>query len=252
MIARRADFAAPTEPAPSRWALRSPADTQDGQDLVALGADLEPGTMVAGYRAGLFPMGVGTEGRDPLGWWSPDPRGVIGPGDLHVSRSLSRSLRRFDVTIDADLGGVLAGCADPRRSGSWITDDLISAYRQLHTLGFVHSVEVWSEDTLVGGLFGVAIGGLFAGESMFMAATDASKAALVTLVRHLESVAGPDDTRPGTAWLVDVQWCTDHLARMGARTISRQSYLSRLPSLLGGAHLWPSPVRHSAPTGPRG
>ncbi|MGB5953706.1 MAG: leucyl/phenylalanyl-tRNA--protein transferase [Ornithinimicrobium sp.] len=219
--------------------LEVPAEAPPGEDLVALGADLEPGTMLAGYRAGLFPMGLGADGSDPLGWWSPDPRGVIRPGDLHVSRSLVRAMRRFEVTIDTDLGAVLAGCADSRRPGRWITPELLTAYRQLHDAGFVHSIEVWEDGQLAGGLFGVCVGGLFAGESMFRRRTDASKAALVATVRHLEAASAADVSGSLGPWMLDVQWCTEHLASMGAQAISRHSYLSALPEVVAGGHRWP-------------
>ncbi|MGB3186663.1 MAG: leucyl/phenylalanyl-tRNA--protein transferase [Ornithinimicrobium sp.] len=238
VIAERRAFGTTTEPEPSRWRLQVPADAP-GQDLVAVGADLEPGTLLAGYRSGLFPMGVGEGGRDPLGWWSPDPRGVIGPGDVHVSRSLSRAMRRFEVRIDTNLEGVMAGCADLRRAGGWITPDLLRAYRRLHRLGYVHSVEIFQDEVLVGGLFGIAIGGLFAGESMFRRRTDASKAALVALVRHLEASGDMASSAPDARWLIDVQWCTEHLARMGAREVGREQYLKGLPALTAGHHRWP-------------
>ena len=155
----------------------SAQDADPGEDLVAVGADLEPGTILAAYRAGLFPMGLGPGGTAPLGWWSPDPRGVLLPGELHVSRSLRRSLRSFEITVDRAFDEVVAGCADPSRDGAWITPEIHAAYRALHRLGWVHSVEVWRAGELVGGLYGVAVGRLFAAESKFHRATDASKAA---------------------------------------------------------------------------
>lgn len=214
--------------------------TADSEDLIAVGADLAPGTMLSAYRRGLFPMGVGPGGSDPIGWWCPDPRGVIGPGDLHVSRSLSRALGRFEVRIDTDLEGVFDGCADVRRPGGWITAELLEAYRRLHLLGWVHSVEVWTDGALAGGLFGVAIGGLFAGESMFHRVSGASKAAMVGLVNHLEQAPAPSPTGAGSnTWLIDVQWRTEHLASLGARDIPRQAYLRALPDLVGSSHRWP-------------
>lgn len=206
----------PVEPPPTSWDLTC-AGAQPGEELVGVGADLEPGTILAAYRAGLFPMGLGEGGSEPLGWWSPDPRGVLLPGDLHVSRSLRRSLRGFDVTVDRDFGAVVAGCADPSRDGAWITPQIARAYRRLHDLGWAHSIEVWRERRLVGGLYGLAVGRLFAGESMFHTATDASKVAVVALVETL--------SEDGEPWLLDVQWHTPHLGSLGVRSVARPDYL---------------------------
>jgi leucyl/phenylalanyl-tRNA--protein transferase len=189
-------------------------------DVVGLGADLEPGTILAAYRRGLFPMRVEPDG--PLAWWSPDPRGVIPLDGLHMSRSLRRSCRQFDISVNAAFDEVMRGCADPSRSSGWIDEEFIAAYTRLHELGWVHSLEVWTRDNpreLAGGVYGLAIGGLFAGESMFHRRTDASKVALVALVERL---------RAGGARLFDVQWLTDHLASLGAREISREEYLALL------------------------
>ena len=204
----------PCEPPPSVWELPDPA-TAPGSDLVGVGADLEPGTILAAYRAGLFPMPV--EG--VLGWWSPDPRGVLPLDRLCVSRSLRRSCRRFDVRVDTACVEVIAACADPGRANGWISEGIQRAYTELHRLGWVHSVEAWTDGELAGGLYGVAVGGLFAGESMFHHRTDASKAALVALVSLLAD---------GGATLLDVQWRTPHLARLGVVEIPRAEYLSRL------------------------
>ena len=141
--------------------------------------------MLEAYARGLFPMGLGAAGASPIGWWSPDPRGILRPRDLHVSRSLRRSLRHFEIRVDTDFEGVVAGCADPSRDGRWITPEIVEAYTELHRMGWAHSVEVRQDGQLVGGLYGIAIGGLFAGESMFHTATDASKVAVAGLVRHL-------------------------------------------------------------------
>ncbi|MCZ7531440.1 MAG: leucyl/phenylalanyl-tRNA--protein transferase [Acidimicrobiia bacterium] len=208
----------PVEPPPSPWELPDPADADD-RGVVGVGADLEPGTLLDAYRHGIFPMRLGTGG--PLGWWSPDPRGVIPLDGLRVSRSLRRSTRRFTTSVDRAFDQVIRGCADPTaREGGWIDDSFIDAYSELHRLGWVHSVETWDRrGALVGGLYGVAIGGFFAGESMFHTATDASKVALVALVDHL---------RARGAVLLDVQWCTDHLTSLGAVEISRSVYLGRL------------------------
>lgn len=214
----------PVEPAPSRYAFDL-AVAVPGEDLIGVGADLEPGTLLAGYRSAVFPMGLGRHGRGPLGWWSPDPRGVLPLDELVVSRSLSRSCRRFEIRLDTAFDDVVAACADPRRPGRWITPRIAEAYRRLHGLGWAHSVECWREGRLVGGLYGVALGGLFAGESMFHRETDASKVALVALVRLLAE--DRDDRR-----LLDVQWRTEHLASLGVREINRQEYRRRLARAL--------------------
>lgn len=203
----------PIEPPPTPWQLDL-GQVLPGEDLVGVGADLAPGTVLAAYRAGLFPMGVGRGGRGPLGWWSPDPRGVLFPRDLRVSRSLRRSLAKFEFTVDQDFAVVIRACAAPQRDGAWITPQIIDAYTALHDLGWAHSVETRLDGELVGGLYGVAIGGLFAGESMFHHATDASKAALV----HLVSLVSQDG-------LIDVQWRTEHLATLGITEVSRTTYL---------------------------
>ncbi|WP_152186168.1 leucyl/phenylalanyl-tRNA--protein transferase [Segeticoccus rhizosphaerae] len=214
----------PIEPPATLWHL-SLASAQAGEDLVGVGADLEPGTVLAAYRRGLFPMGLGEHGAGPVGWWSPDPRGVLLAGGLRVSRSLRRSLRRFEVTVDTAFGDVVAGCADPNRDGRWITPEVVAAYSTLHGLGWAHSIEVWQDGELAGGLYGLAIGGLFAGESMFHRRTDASKAALCGLV---DLLAADGDPRR----LVDVQWRTDHLATLGVVEVPRGDYLRRLRAAL--------------------
>lgn len=221
----------PAEPDPTRWVLPDPRRA-DGDGLVALGADLEPGTLLAAYRCGLFPMPVDRPlRRDPvLAWWSPDPRTVIPLDGLRVPRSLRRSRRRFEIRVDTAFGQVVRGCADPHRSGGWISSEIGSAYGRLHELGWAHSVESWTPDgRLAGGLYGVAIGGLFAGESMYHErrpwARDASKVALVGLVELLRADGEPDR-------LLDVQWMTPHLERLGALPIPRATYLDRLTATL--------------------
>jgi len=194
-----------------------PDPRQADGDLVGIGADLRPGTILTAYRSGLFPMPV--DGR--LAWWSPDPRAVLEPGRLRVTRSLRRSCRHFDVRVDSAFTEVVAACADPGRPGGWISQAIRDAYAELHRLGWAHSVEAWSGPHLVGGLYGVAVGGLFAGESMFHRETDASKVALVGLV----SLLGRDA-------LIDVQWQTDHLSSLGVIEISRSDYLDRLTAAL--------------------
>ncbi len=210
----------PVPPPPTGWLLGA-ARPAPGDDLVAAGADLEPGTLLEAYRIGLFPMGLGRDGQGTVGWWSPDPRGVVPAGGLRVRPSLRKVLGRFEVTVDTAFGEVVAGCADPSREGRWITPEVEAAYRRLHELGWAHSVETWRDGRLVGGLYGVSIGGLFAGESMFHRVRDASKVALVALVHRFHADGDPRR-------FVDVQWATDHLRRMGAEEWPREEYLRRL------------------------
>ncbi|MGG5257644.1 leucyl/phenylalanyl-tRNA--protein transferase [Phycicoccus avicenniae] len=214
----------PTEPPESPWQLDT-ARATPGDDLVAAGADLEPGTLLAAYRLGLFPMGLGPDGGGTTGWWSPDPRGVIPAGALRVRPSLRKVLPRFETSVDRAFADVVAGCADPERDGRWITPAVAAAYTRLHELGWAHSVEVWQDGALVGGLYGVSVGGLFAGESMFHRVRDASKVALVELVRRFHADGDPRR-------IVDVQWSTDHLRGLGAQEWPREEYLDRLAEAL--------------------
>jgi leucyl/phenylalanyl-tRNA--protein transferase len=211
----------PAEPPPTPWRF-PPVDEADEHGIVGIGADLEPGTLLGAYRHGVFPMPIGPRG--PMGWWSPDPRGILPLDGLVVARSLRRSGRRYEIRIDTSFDEVVAGCADPRRPGGWITDEIRVAYGELHRLGWAHSVEAWDDDGLAGGLYGVAIGGLFAGESMFARRTDASKVALVALVDVLRE--------DGVDRLLDVQWQTEHLATLGAVEVPRSAYLVRLREAL--------------------
>jgi leucyl/phenylalanyl-tRNA---protein transferase len=212
---------------PSRFELPDPSPG-DG-DVVAVGADLEAGTLLQAYRRGLFPMGL-PDGH--LGWWSPVERAILPLRGLHISRSLRQSTRRFQVSVDADFEGVIRGCADSRRRDPWITGDFVEAYTTLHRLGWAHSVEVWdNEGRLVGGLYGVAIGGLFAGESMFHEVRDASKVALVHLVVVMNRGGGS---------LLDVQWQTPHLESLGAVVIGRDAYLGKLHEALSGPDVFES------------
>ena len=216
------------EPPPSPYVF-PPAREADESGVVAVGADLAPGTLLQAYRSGLFPMPLRDE---LLAWWSPDPRGVIPLDGLRVSRSLRRSCRRYAVTVDKDFEAVIDACADPQRPHGWISPAMRAAYVDLHHLGWAHSVEAWTADgELAGGLYGVAIGGLFAGESMFHRHADASKVALVTLVERL---------RGGRATLLDVQWVTPHLASLGAIEIPRVEYLDRLAAAVHRPARWPS------------
>jgi leucyl/phenylalanyl-tRNA--protein transferase len=214
----------PVIPPPSRYVFDA-SGADEGEDLVGVGADLAPGTVLEAYARGLFPMGLGAAGAPPIGWWSPDPRGILRPEDFHVSRSLRRSLRHLEVGLDTDFEGVVAGCADPERSGGWITPEIEAAYTELHRMGWAHSIEVRRDGELVGGLYGIAIGGLFAGESMFHRETDASKAAVAGLVKLV--TADGDPRR-----LVDVQWRTPHLASLGVSEVSRGEYLKLLSAAL--------------------
>lgn len=209
----------PIEPPPSPWLFADPDDDRY-DDLVGLGADLEPGTLLAAYRRGLFPM-PGDRRGDPLLWFSPVHRGVLPAGGLKVSKSLRRSMRDFEIRIDSAFDQVVAACADPSRPQGWIDDRIRAAYGDLHRLGWAHSVEAWRDGRLAGGLYGVAIGGLFAGESMFHRETDASKVALVGLV---EAVSDTD----AAGRLLDVQWSTPHLASLGIVEIARTDYLAKL------------------------
>ena len=172
-----------------------------------------------------------------LGWWSPVERAILPLGGLRVSRSLRQSVRRYQVTVDVAFDDVIRGCAYPEREGSWITAEFIDTYTQLHSLGWAHSIEVWDNtDDLVGGLYGVNVGGLFAGESMFHRARDASKVALFHLMVVMSS---------GKGGLVDVQWLTSHLENLGAVAVGREQYLELL-----GEHLaLPSPFPGARPTG---
>lgn len=197
-----------------------PAESADEEGIVGVGADLEPGTLLAAYRSGLFPMPIGVDRAEVLAWWSPDPRGVLPLDGLLVSRSLRASCARFEMRVDSAFEAVIDACADPDRTGRWITREVRDAYVELHRLGWAHSVETWAPDgTLAGGLYGVAIGALFAGESMFHRERDASKVALVHLVAALE---------PDGGGMLDVQWSTPHLATLGVVEIPRTEYLRRL------------------------
>jgi leucyl/phenylalanyl-tRNA--protein transferase len=206
----------------SRWRF-PPADEWPDQDLVAGGADLDPATVVDAYRRGLFPMAVtGLPG--VLGWWSPDPRGILPLDGMRITRSLRQSAKRFRISVDTCFEQVIRGCADPSRDDGWITGEFIEAYVRLHQLGWAHSVEVFdASGALAGGLYGVRIGRFFAGESMFHRQRDASKVALMFLVQIM---------RDSGMTLLDTQWCTEHLASLGAIEVPRTEYLERLRAAL--------------------
>jgi leucyl/phenylalanyl-tRNA--protein transferase len=212
----------PTELPPTSWDFPDSLHAID-DDVVGMGADLEPATLVAAYRRGLFPM-PGEAGL-PMLWWSPDPRGILPLDGLRVSRSLRASVRRMTVRVDTAFDEVIRACADPARDSGWIDERIVDAYTRLHELGWAHSVETWQDGRLVGGLYGVAISGLFAGESMFHRVTDASKVALVGLGELLRDEHA--DRR-----LLDVQWSTPHLASLGAVEVRRSTYLEALQAAL--------------------
>jgi leucyl/phenylalanyl-tRNA--protein transferase len=212
----------PPQPVPpTAWLLPDPAEADD-DGVVGVGADLSPSTLVDAYRRGIFPWphpGV------PLPWFSPDPRGVLYLDEVRVSRSLRQRLRRsgWTTTVDAAFRAVVDGCAKGRGDvGTWISPAMGRAYGRLHDLGWAHSVEVWDGDRLVGGLYGVQVGGVFTGESMFHREDDASKVALVDLAARFHAAGGR---------LLDVQLTTDHLRSLGARDLERERYLE----LLAGA-----------------
>jgi leucyl/phenylalanyl-tRNA---protein transferase len=194
----------------------------DETGLVAVGGDLRPQRLIQAYRSGVFPWYAAGE---PICWWSPDPRAIFELDGLYISRRLARTLRsgRFQVTINQAFGGVIRGCAEARAEGTWITPEMIEAYETLHHRGHAHSVEVWEAGELAGGLYGVAIGGLFAGESMFTRRRDASKVALAHVVERLQQ---------RSFQLFDIQLLSAHTASLGAVEIPRKDYLERLRQAL--------------------
>jgi leucyl/phenylalanyl-tRNA--protein transferase len=212
-----------------------PADSWRPDDLIGVSREFDADLVLEAYRSGVFPM---PSRRHLMGWYSPLHRGVLPLDGLRVTRSLRKVLPRFEIRFDSDFEAVLDGCADPRRDGGWIDRDIRTIYSQLHRAGYVHSVEAWTETgELAGGLYGVSVGGLFAGESMFHRpdiGRDASKVALVALVQHLQAAGGE-------ARLLDVQWRTEHLASLGVVEIPRAEYLRRLAAALElPAPHWPA------------
>jgi leucyl/phenylalanyl-tRNA--protein transferase len=201
---------------PSRFFLDPERADADG--LVGIGGDLRPPLLLDAYRRGIFPW---FDEDSPILWWSPDPRAIFELDGLHVSRRLARTVRsgRFTATFDRAFAEVMHGCAHRPGVGVWITTDMIAAYTRLHEMGHAHSVEVWHEGRLAGGVYGVTVGGLFAGESMFTQVRDASKVALVHLMEHL---------RQSGFQLFDVQFLNGHTASLGAIEIPRREYLARL------------------------
>lgn len=209
--------APPRPPGPSRWILPAP-ETADEHGVIGVGADLHPATLVDAYRHGIFPW---PHDDLPLPWFSPDPRGVIDLHGVHVSRSLRTTLRRsgWATTVDHDFPAVLAACRHRPGEGTWITDPMAEAYGELARLGWAHSVEVWGGDRLVGGIYGLLIGGVFTGESMFHRVGDASKVALVDLGNRLALAGGV---------VIDTQLTTPHLRSMGATDVARATFLELL------------------------
>ena len=207
-----------------------PPELADEDGFVGIGGDLSPRTLLRAYADGVFPWY--NEG-DPILWWSPDPRTVIeladgaapggtpGYGGLHVSRRLARTIRsgRFRVTVDRCFEAVMRACGENRDGGTWVTPDMLAAYAEMHRLGHAHSVEAWAGEELAGGVYGLAVGGLFAAESMFYRVTDGSKVALAALVARL---------RERGFMLLDVQMKTAHTERLGATDVPRAEYLRRL------------------------
>lgn len=210
----------PSELGPCRWEFPRNENWPDS-DLVGSGADLEPATLIHGYRRGVFPMPAEPDTRPPdLAWWSPLTRAILPLDGLIITRSMRRSSKRYTIRVNSSFEAVMRGCAAPHRPGAWLNQEFIDAYVRLHELGWAHSVEAFNEyDQLVGGLYGVRIGNFFAGESMFHLARDASKIALMTLVNMMTE---------SSMWLLDVQWQTPHLASLGAVEIGRHDYLARL------------------------
>ena len=216
------------------------------EDLVAFSDQFDTDLVLAAYRSGVFPMPLPQAFfRARMAWWSPLRRGILEPSALRVSRSLRQSARHFHVTLNQAFPAVLAGCADPSRPDGWIDEDIRRVYTDLHRAGLAISVETWTEaGELAGGLYGVSLGGLFAGESMFCRrdiGRDASKVALRHLVQ--EWLASPEHRR-----LIDVQWATPHLVSLGAIEIDRRDYLARLAEVIDQpAPPWPAPPADLAP-----
>ncbi len=189
--------------------------------LLAVGGDLSPGRLLTAYQMGIFPW---YSDDSPILWWSPDPRWVLPPSRIHISRSMAKVLKRgtFRVSFDQAFAQVIAACkAAPRigQDGTWLVDEMEAAYNHLHQLGFAHSVEVWQENELVGGMYGVSLGGCFFGESMFSKVTNSSKTALISLAQKLESL---------DFLLIDCQVHTPHLESMGAKEVSRAEFVETI------------------------
>lgn len=201
-----------------------PSHQASPSGILAIGGDLSPERILEAYRQGIFPWYADEE---PIIWWSPDPRFVLFPSEIRVSRSMKQILRqgRFRITFDQDFRAVITACQKPRpgQTGTWITEEMKKAYMTLHELGYAHSVEAMQEDTLVGGLYGVSLGRCFFGESMFSTVSNASKAALITMTQRLQTYG---------FGLIDCQICSVHLTSLGAREISREQFTGLLNLLL--------------------
>jgi leucyl/phenylalanyl-tRNA--protein transferase len=200
----------------------------DPDGLLCAGGDLSPARLLEAYRRGIFPWF--SEGQ-PILWWSPDPRAVLYPAEFKVSRSLAKAIRNrgYTVTVDRAFGRVMESCADARLrpEGTWISPQMLAAYRRLHELGHAHSYEAWQSDRLVGGLYGIALGQVFFGESMFSLERDASKVALAALVRDMIARGGR---------VIDCQVASAHLERLGARSVSRRQFVRELAEAIPDAH----------------
>jgi leucyl/phenylalanyl-tRNA---protein transferase len=197
-----------------------PVRLAEPDGILAVGGDLSPERLLLAYRSGIFPW---FSNRDPIIWWSPDPRFVLFPGELCVSKTMRQVLGRklFDITLDRDFRGVIQGCQEPRKKerGTWITAEMMEAYIRLHELGYAHSVEAWHGGELAGGLYGISLGGCFFGESMFTRVSNASKAALIVLVTRLAELG---------FIIIDSQVYTGHLESLGARHIVREEYIEHI------------------------
>ncbi|MBN2159585.1 MAG: leucyl/phenylalanyl-tRNA--protein transferase [Spirochaetes bacterium] len=197
-----------------------PVGLAEPSGVLAVGGDLSPERLVAAYRSGIFPW---YSDGDPIIWWSPNPRFVLFPEEIYVSKTMRQVFRRdiFRITFDRNFRGVIEGCREPRKKerGTWITDEMLEAYMRLHEQGVAHSVEAWKDDVLAGGLYGLSMGACFFGESMFARAPNASKAAFITLVKRLIETG---------CMLIDCQVYTAHLESLGARHISREEYIDIL------------------------
>jgi len=229
----------------ARLGMFGPPSEWPAQDLIAFSREFDQELVLQAYRCGVFPMALHATDFGNMGWWSPLRRGILLPDGLRVTRSLRKSARHYTTTIDQDFEAVLRGCADPRRPYGWIDDDIRRVYLELHRAGYVHSVETWDSDgRLVGGLYGISLGGLFAGESMFHDTEhgrDASKVALLRLVDLLND--GHSQER-----VIDTQWQTPHLASLGVIEIDRNDYLELIEEALEVPEpAWPSvPERRRA------
>ncbi len=213
-----------------RSAIFGPAEDWPAQDLIAFSAEFDPELVVDAYRSGVFPMPLHASGFGEMGWWSPTRRGVLPVDALRVTRSMRKAARRYTTTVDTAFDRVIAACADPSRPNGWIDAEIMAVYRALHRDGRAHSGEAWdSQGRLVGGLYGVSLGGLFAGESMFhdpVHGRDASKVALMALVDLLSDEHAEER-------IIDVQWQTPHLASLGVIEVDRAEYLALLEEALG-------------------